>query len=219
EGKNEKGATLRRNIHTAQRGYAVDNQDAARRTEVLKALKENGTWQIPTLSIMTVGARRFFNRADWQNTFNLLPEAVKYRWATNSIKFGKTPVSESSKKYAAWLLEMIGHLKAAEVEMMAGTDCPIFYLTPGYSLHEELALLVEGGLTPLEAITAATTKPAEYFKLEKELGLVQEKMLADLLLLDANPLDNIRNTLKINAVVRDGKLHTRSDLDRMLVGK
>ena len=99
---------------------------------------------------------------------------------------------------------------------MAGTDCPIFYLTPGYSLHEELALLVKGGLTPLETIEAATLKPAQYFSMDKELGLVQEGMLADLLLLDANPLENIRNTKKINAVIRDGKLHDRAALDQLL---
>ena len=79
-------------------------------------------------------------------------------------------------------------------------------------------MLVKGGLTPLEAIEAATLKPAQYFSLDKELGLVQEGMLADLLLLDKNPLENIRHTKTINAVIRDGKLHDRQALDKILDG-
>lgn len=217
DGQEEIGSTLRRNIHTAQRSHAVANQDANRRTKVLKVLADNETWQVPTMSIMMAGAERFNVRPDWLESFNLLPEPVRTNWRTNALKFAETPVTEARTAYANWFFEMIGHLKEANVDIMAGTDCPIFFLTPGYSLHEELALLVKGGLTPLEAIEAATTKPAEYFNMDKELGLVQEGMLADLVLLEANPLENIRNTLKINAVVRDGKLHNRAALDALKV--
>ncbi|MEM1119186.1 MAG: amidohydrolase family protein [Bacteroidota bacterium] len=218
DGQAEKGSTLRRNIHSAQRTHAVEHQDPERRAKVLKVLADNETWQVPTMSIMMASAERFNVSPEWMETFNLLPPTVKERWTKGATKFAESPVSESLQAYANWFFEMVGHLKAAEVDIMAGTDCPIFYLTPGYSLHEELALLVKGGLTPLEAIEAATTKPAEYFKMENELGLVQEGMLADLLLLDANPLDNIRNTLKINAVIRDGKLHDQAALDTMIAG-
>ncbi len=213
DGQAEVGSTLRRNIHTAQRIHAVENQDPTRRAKVLSVLAENETWQIPTMSIMMAGAKRFNVRPDWLESFDLLPEPVRSMWRTNALKFAETPIPEATTAYANWFFEMVGHLKAAEVDIMAGTDCPIFYLTPGYSLHEELALLVQGGLTPLEAIEAATTKPAEYFNMENELGLVEEGMLADLLLLDDNPLADIRNTLKINAVIRDGKLHDRAALD------
>ncbi len=216
EGKEKIGSTLRRNIHTAQRGHAVANQDATRRAAVLKVLAENETWQVPTLSIMTVSAERFFLREDWQDSYKYLPNSVQKTWIENSNKFGETDIPEDTKAYTNWSFEMISHLKEANVDIMAGTDCPIFYLTPGYSLHEELALLVKGGLTPLEAIEAATLKPAQYFSLDKELGLVQEGMLADLLLLDKNPLENIRNTKSINAVIRDGKLHDRQALDKLL---
>lgn len=215
DGQAEIGSTLRRNIHTAQRSHAVANQDVERRAKVLKVLADNETWQVPTMSIMMAGAERFNVRPDWLKSFDLLPEPVRTNWKTNALKFAETPVTEATSAYANWFFEMVGHLKTANVDIMAGTDCPIFFLTPGYSLHEELALLVKGGLTPLEAIEAATTKPAEYFKMDKELGLVQEGMLADLLLLDANPLEDIRNTLKINAVVRDGKLHNRAALDAL----
>ena len=99
---------------------------------------------------------------------------------------------------------------------MAGTDTPIFLLTPGFSLHNELKLLVQAGLTPLDALASATTVPAEYFGLNHELGLISEGMLADLILLDANPLEQIENTQRIQAVIRDGKLYDRNELDNIL---
>ena len=216
EGKEEIGSTLRRNIHTAQRTHAVQNQDPQRRTVVLQQLAKNETWQIPTMSIMMAGAERFITREDWKASFNLLPTPVKNKWKTDLEQYAATPVPDATKAYANWFFEMIGHLKAAKVPIMAGTDCPIFFLTPGYSLHEELALLVKGGLSPLEAIEAATLKPAQYFNIDQELGLIQEGFLADLVLLDANPLEDIRNTIKINAVIREGKLHDRVALDAIL---
>ena len=217
DGQEEIGSTLRRNIHKAQRAHAVANQDATRRTEVLKHLADNGTWQIPTFSIMTAFSERFITRTDWQQSFTYLPSKIRDTWTKNSIAFARnTPVDPSSKDYAKWMFDMVGHMQAAGVEIMAGTDCPIFFLTPGYSLHEELALLVKAGMTPLQAIEAATTKPAQYFDLDKELGLIQEGFFADLVVLDANPLEDIRNTIKINAVIRDGKLHNREALDVLL---
>jgi len=216
DGKKEVGSVLRRFIHNAQRMHAIENHDVDRRKEVLKHLADNETWQVPTLCIATVASELFFVRPDWHDSFKYLPDTVKNRWIDRSLAFAENRVKENTRIYADWIFEMIGHLKEANVDMMAGTDCPIFFLTPGYSLHEELALLVKGGLTPLEAIEAATTKPAEYFNLEKELGLVQEGMLADLLILNANPLEDIRNTTKIHGVIKDGKLHNQKAIDELL---
>ncbi len=77
-------------------------------------------------------------------------------------------------------------------------------------------LLVKAGLRPLEALETATLRPAIYFEMENDLGLISEGMLADLVLLDANPLDDIGNTRKINSVIKQGKLYSRKDLDKML---
>ena len=68
----------------------------------------------------------------------------------------------------------------------------------------------------MQILEAATLTPAQYFKMDTDLGTIRKNMLADLVLLDANPLEDIRNTSKINAVVRDGKLHDRRALDQML---
>lgn len=216
EGADEAGGALRSNIHSAQRTHAIGNQDAVRRAEVLQHLADNETWQCATLSILTGASLRPFAQQEWQDYFKYLPESMEKRWRSQLEQYLQTPVDSNRVTYTSWGLEMISHLKAAGVDIMAGTDTPIFFLTPGYSLHDELALLVKGGLTPLEAIEAATSKPAEYFNMENELGLIEEGMFADLVLLDANPLEDIRNTQQIHAVIRDGKLHDQAALEKLL---
>jgi len=83
-------------------------------------------------------------------------------------------------------------------------------------LHDVLALLVIAGLTPLEALRAATLNPAEFFGLDQKLGTIEQGKIADLVLLDANPLVDIRNTQRINAVVANGRFFDRKALDKML---
>lgn len=106
----------------------------------------------------------------------------------------------------------------AGVRFLAGTDLgSLTGLYPGAGLHEELALLVrDGGLTPLEALRSATTAPAAFFGLERELGTVAPGRTADLVLLDANPLEDIANTRRIRAVMLGGRLLERADLDSAL---
>jgi len=94
---------------------------------------------------------------------------------------------------------------------------PLPYLFPGFSLHDELALYVKAGLTPLEALQTATRNPAQFLGLIDRLGTVERGKLADLVLLEANPLQDIANTKKINAVVVNGRLIDKAELQRMLV--
>lgn len=115
-------------------------------------------------------------------------------------------------------MDMVGKINKEEIPIMAGTDCPIFYQPPGRSLHQELVVLVQSGLTPLEALRTATINPARYFGLQNELGSVDENKWADLVILDANPLDDINNTRKIQAVIKQGKYYSREDLDQILSG-
>jgi imidazolonepropionase-like amidohydrolase len=102
------------------------------------------------------------------------------------------------------------------VKILAGTDAPAPYVFPGSSLHDELQLLVESGLTPLEALQSATKSPAEFLHTAKDSGTVEKGKLVDLVLLDANPLDDIRNTRNIHAVILRGKLLDRAALDQLL---
>jgi imidazolonepropionase-like amidohydrolase len=105
----------------------------------------------------------------------------------------------------------------AGLKLMAGTDAngPFPSLIPGISLHEELRLFVEAGYTPAEALRAATLAPAQYLGREKDFGTVERGKVADLVMLDADPLADIRNTQKIQAVMLNGRLLDRKALDEI----
>jgi imidazolonepropionase-like amidohydrolase len=99
---------------------------------------------------------------------------------------------------------------------MAGTDTTTPNVFPGFALHEDLNYFVQAGLTPLEALQSATIKPAEFLGHAGDQGTIASDKRADLVLLSANPLDDIRSTQKIDAVIVNGKLLNRGDLDALL---
>jgi imidazolonepropionase-like amidohydrolase len=101
-------------------------------------------------------------------------------------------------------LELTGRLYRAGVPILVGTDTPEPQVTPGFSLHDELELLVQAGIPPAAALTAATMNNAAVLRQAERLGSIAEGKLADMVLLEANPLDDIRNTRKIAMVVRSG---------------
>lgn len=119
----------------------------------------------------------------------------------------------------AWPLALkhIREMREAGVRLMAGSDVAVLNVFPGGSLHEELRLLVDSvGMSPLEALASATRKPAEWLGLADSVGTIAPGKVADLVLLDADPLANISNTRRISAVVLRGRLFRRSDLDGLL---
>lgn len=104
----------------------------------------------------------------------------------------------------------------AGVRMLAGTDVGALLMLPGFGLHDELAMLVEQvGMTPMEALQAATRNPAEFFRVQDSFGTIEPGKRADLVLLDADPLDDVRNTRQVRAVMVNGQLLDRETLDRL----
>jgi imidazolonepropionase-like amidohydrolase len=101
------------------------------------------------------------------------------------------------------------------VTLLAGTDLGVITLVPGFALHDELELLVEAGLTPREALAAATINPARVMGLSGTMGAIAPGQVADLLLLDANPLEDIRATRTIRGVMANGRWYDRAALDRL----
>jgi imidazolonepropionase-like amidohydrolase len=101
---------------------------------------------------------------------------------------------------------------------MAGTDVSYPYSFPGFSLHDELALFVQAGFTPMEALQSATVNPAKFLGVSDTLGTIARGKIADLVLLEANPLEDIKNTRRIDAVVLKGRYLSNAELRRMLQG-
>jgi imidazolonepropionase-like amidohydrolase len=107
------------------------------------------------------------------------------------------------ERFFARLRALVPRMKAQGVVLLAGTD---YRQEPGATLHEELELLVKSGLTPAEALAAATIEPARFLGLADKLGSVRPGLEADLVLLQGNPLADIRNSRRIVAVIRAGRL-------------
>lgn len=212
----QQGGDLRSSIHSAQRYHSIQTQDSERRDFVLSVLAKNNTWQVPTLTIVGAWENRVFDRESWKANFRFLPKLVRKRWIENADSISQIPSTAENIAFANWAYDMVKRIDDAGIGIMAGTDTPIFFLTPGFSLHEELRLLVKSGLSTIKALEAATLNPSKYFDLDNELGVIDKGMIADLVLLNANPLDDITNTKKINAVMKSGKLYKREDLDRIL---
>jgi len=113
-------------------------------------------------------------------------------------------------------LALAGAMQHAGVGVLAGTDAPLRNSPPGFGLHEELLLLARAGLSALEVLRTATEQPARYFNMLDSAGTVAAGKLADLVLLEANPLDDIRNTRRVVAVIANGRLYDAAARQRLL---
>lgn len=190
-------------------------------TESLVAfLAQQRVWVTPTLAVLptalTVGKRdytqdprrKYIYPGMWES-WN--PETGRRRPFTEDTR---QKIGEIHRR----VMKIMPRLQEAGVGLLAGSDCGASnnFKFPGSGLHEELAALVESGLTPLQALQTATVNAAMFFGVTKDYGTVAKGKMADLVLLDANPLDSIHNTEKIAAVVLNGKLLDRTNLDQLL---
>ena len=159
---------------------AVDEILGPAGQDLFQRFVKNGTWYVPTL----VAYERGF--VLWSND----PESL----------IPRLHIHEKN-------IEIVRKMHQAGVQIMAGSDFSDWGTVPGVDLHNELALLVEAGFSPLEALQAATLNPAKFFGKTDSYGTIQVGRVADLVLLDMNPLEDISHTRKIHAVVLDGKFY------------
>lgn len=199
------GGDLRASMHAAQRIEAITNYDEARCARTIDTLRS--TIQVPTIRLNTMGMYPPFARDDWDDVLAMLPEAAVADWQQATTNWTERDTSTPpDNTFAQWSLDMVKRMHDAGVPIGAGTDTPIGIALPGYSLHTELERLVDAGLTPMDALIAATVRPAEFLSLTDEMGNVETGMRADLVLLDANPLDDITNTRRIDRVISAGRV-------------
>src|SRR5439155_16582294 len=200
----------------------LTTQDSERCNSLTRLLAQNQTWQVPTLAWQRGGT--FLDQRDlkhqpldkyvpayWRDvTWRRFTEEMMPDLLRDSLKL--------RQEYFARNLQMVGALHRAGVPFMAGTDAaPGVYIMPGFSLHDELANFVEAGFTPMESLQTATSNPAKFLGMEASAGSVDPGKVADLVLLRANPLEDIRNTAKITAVIARGRLFDRAALDQILM--
>jgi len=198
-------------------GMFLSTYDSSLEASIIQLLAKNQVWQCPTL---------FWERGQW------LVDAIDYTkdpdldyaahtWVSkhwpaaqksilNSLDTDPLPIRE---KFVTHELDVVRKLHAADVPFLAGTDTPAGVdVIPGISLHLELQRFVAAGFTPLQALQTATLNPAKFIHRLDDFGTVQPGRIADLVLLKANPLENIANTRTIEGVVTDGRYLTQQDL-------
>ena len=208
------GRQLRANIHRAQKQFAVDHIAPYTYQNILDTIKKYNSYQVPTLSIYKVPIYKIFREPFWRKSFELLPKTTRDQWE-KSLLGSNDKINQAQKAFSDWIQKTTGAMAEAEIPLMAGTDTPLGYLTPGFSLHYELELMVESGLTELQALTTATLQPSKYFRMEDSLGLVKKDYIADLILLNENPLEEIARTKDIFAVIKDGNFIDKARLDQL----
>jgi imidazolonepropionase-like amidohydrolase len=186
--------------------------DSAKATALFERFRRNGTWQVPTLAVF-YQERQIAEpgRSGNDSLLAYIPKMLRDYWRSLPVDIATKMVG-----LAAVHSDLVGRLNRAGVQLLAGTDCPNPFVYPGFSLHDELGLLVRSGLTPAEALRTATVNPAIFLGVTDSLGTVARGKVADLVLLDANPLTDIANTKRIRAVIQGGRVLDRKALDEML---
>jgi imidazolonepropionase-like amidohydrolase len=202
-------------------GKFLETYDPAKEASLIELLAKTQTWQCPTL---------YWERGQWlvdsidiSKDPNLKYAPATWRdksWPTftkSIIKNLDTDPLAVREKFVDHELDIVRTMHKAGVPFLAGTDCPAGVdLIPGFSLHQELERFVAAGFTPAEALETATINPAKFLERTQDFGTVEKGKFADLVVLDANPLDDIRNTEKIDAVILNGRFFSRQELDSIL---
>lgn len=183
-----------------------------------RKLVKNQTWVTPTFTAQYEVAMWPTRTVPGDSLAPYLPDSVKRFVAQIFPMPADVPPNADSVGRAMFAkrLVQVASMNRAGVHILTGTDAPLRNSPPGFGLHEELTLLVRGGMSPFDAIRAATLEPARYLGMLDSAGTIVTGKLADLVLLDANPLADIRNTRRIVAVLANGRLVDARERERVL---
>jgi len=178
----------------------------------MRAMARAGTWWVPTLTTLRMGITAAQPLAQTDPRLSDVPWVRRtLMWSPDARRAAREPVDGEGRSVHERVFERasrhVAQAHAAGVRVLAGTDTTDTYVFPGSSLHDELQMLVDAGLSPAEALRAATVSAAEFAGGRAQHGAVAPGRAADLLLLDANPLDDIAHTRRIASVFLAGYRH------------
>lgn len=202
--------------HNRFKFYADVDYSEQKAVELFARLIKNSTFVCPTLAVWSELAFRGREEVANDPRLKFVPSWKVDRWSQIAIEIEKEKLMAILKSNRQKSLDIVDAMSRAGVKLLAGTDHGTPYSIVGFSLHDELALFVQAGLSPLEALRTATYNPAKFFGMLDSMGTIEQGKVADLVLLEANPLEEIRNTQKIAAVVIGGKILTKAELQDIL---
>jgi imidazolonepropionase-like amidohydrolase len=192
----------------------LETYDARKAASLYATLRASGTWQVPTFTLLHAEAHGREAAQASEARMRYMPASVRALWA--SARQPPRAQIANQRRFFDRRLQLVGEMHRAGVGILAGSDTLNPYCFPGFSLHDELEWLVKAGLHPMAALQTATWNAARFLGRQADFGTVEPGKIADLVLLDADPTLDIRNTRRIAAVVAAGRLYSRSDLDAML---
>ncbi len=192
----------------------IETYSEERFDSLCRIMVEKDMWLCPTLTVNKV-----FTTLDKPEEMQNSPRLDYINKGLKNLWYAYTSDSASAAqemKTFNSLLPLVGKAHAKGVKILAGTDFPNPYTYPGFSIHDELKLLVESGMSELAALQAATSAAASFIKKSNDFGTVSEGKIASLVLLEKNPLEDIANTSTIAAVFQRGQMYDKESLEKML---
>ncbi len=198
----------------------IDNHSDSMFEDLVNEMVKNNTWFCPTHLTRKMDA--YADNEVYLNDPRLkyINAIEKRNWIRDTRGMvNMDPTPEGRKTYMDFYekgLELTGKAHKAGVKILVGTDANDTFCFPGFSIHDELLELVKAGLKPSEALKSATILPASYFNLSHNYGTLEIGKVADIILLEKNPLLNIANTKKIDMIIDRGHVYSRLDLDGIL---
>jgi hypothetical protein len=205
--------------HLRQR--LVDEHDAQRCKVLMREMANSATWWVPTLQVLKMSAYAGDESFRRDRRLNYIPYLIREGiWLPDANRAASqaTPDPDSGvfRRMYRMALGHVGQAHAAGIKILVGTDAGDTYIFPGFSVHDELGELVAAGLSPLHAIRAATIESAVFGGVGAVYGSIEVGKVADMILLDDNPLADIRHTRKIRGLFFNGRFYDRAALDQLL---
>jgi imidazolonepropionase-like amidohydrolase len=196
----------------------VPHLDLGRLPGLVADTRKAGTWIVPTESLMvhTVSDTDPAVMATWPE-MAYVPAPQIAQWTETKRKFLQWP-ADTRRGFLDVRKRLLKTLHAGGVGLLLGSDAPQMWNVPGVSIHRELRVMVEAGLTPWQALETGTRNVARFFGIEDSAGTIAAGKRADLVLLDASPLQDIGNSSTIAGVMVGGRWLPRADIDRRLEG-
>ena len=198
----------------------IDSYDSEKADALFKTFVENGTWLTPTISRWYKNAWFESEEIKDQAYFKYLPTYMRKYWNpqyNDHLKFRQQEFLNANQLLVEHYIKIIGDMNDAGVRLLAGTDTganPLCW--PGLGVHYEIELFEKAGLTPIGALRTATLNPVLYFGIEEDYGTIEKGKFADMVVLDANPLETVSNTQKISGVVKSGMVFNKNRIKEYL---
>ncbi len=197
----------------------IDHVDESRIPQLARATREAGVWNVPTQSLFVdFGSAEEPEQIAARPEMRYMPEQTVTQWVNAVANFrGSANYSaERANRFMDVRRRIIRELHQAGAPLLLGSDAPQVFNVPGFSIHQELRSLIEAGLSPYAALESGTRNVARFFGTEREAGTVEVGKRADLIMLEANPLQDVANVARLSGVMIGGRWLPRTEIDQRL---